>query len=101
MITQAQYIASRGDLHDAYFLEIAQESSLVLPVPVADVCAALALGDEYLASISFDVWYRSCADQFAKMQASFAARGDVGDYSSGICALKSLARHLARREQSS
>lgn len=102
LITRAEYMADSKNLHQAYFLEIAQHAGMnasSLPVSIDDIREALKT-DEHLNNISLAKWdVRAIGWKKHVAQVNIAKEGRcISSLSDCVCALKALAKHLAAQQ---
>lgn len=99
LITRAEYMADSANLHQAYYLEVAQHAGMnasSLPVSVEECREALKT-DKHMNNISLVKWdARASHWKQAVAQVNIAKEGHcASSLSDCVCALKALARHLA------
>jgi uncharacterized protein YmfQ (DUF2313 family) len=104
MITRAEYMANSRELHQAYYLEIAQAAgwrNRISDKMLTRVKAALAAGDKHLNTIPLSEWdhltgFPHCGGLSRAVRERHPGFGAT--LSDGVCALKALARYLAEQE---
>lgn len=103
MMTRADYLASSTDpdAFSRYYGEIIDAAGGPeafrprLPVPLAEIRAALAAGDKHLNTISLHAWDMHAAPVPARVAAAMRERGDYPTLGGAVCVLKEAARRLA------
>lgn len=98
MITRDEYMKDSERLHQAYYLQMAQNAGLGLanlPVPLGRIRDALKT-DKNLNNIPLHCWDAYAMRHKEAIGRAAAMSGDSGfSLGNGVCALKALARHLA------
>lgn len=99
LITRKEYMADSANLHQAYFLELAQYAGMnesSLPVSLEKIREALKT-DKNMNNIPLGMWdARAYGWKQRVAQVNIAKEGAcVSSLSDCVCALKALARHLA------
>lgn len=96
MITHKQYMADSSALHNAYYLEIAQDAKITIPEHImSEVRKSI---DPHLNDVALTKWDALALSRQRALTAPLRSRGTFFSLASGVCACKAMARHL--REQS-
>ena len=96
-----KHMADSENLHHAYYLEMAQHAGFTknnLPVSVDKIRKALET-DEHLNNIPLHLWDSRVTPSVRQAigRVNIAKEGRcVSSLSDGVCALKALAKHLAK-----
>jgi hypothetical protein len=102
--TREQYMASSGDLHHVYYLEIAKACGVAFtdPKDIARFRKALET-DEHMNNIPLDWWDARAAGLMMyngrKVREVLKERGDFYSMAGGVCLLKAAACDAVANEQ--
>ena len=94
MITRSEYMADSANLHQAYYLEIAEEAGLRIPPGLLSRAKAVFETDSCFNKTPLAEWDSIAIAYRSSLQRALKPRGECWSLGAGVCAAKALARHL-------